>query len=118
MKINLGNGANFFWNPGILAKSIDATFREIVDDLGEEFKEVIEDKSAFPEFSGEDIIDTGELLKNQKLNIIKSGEANYEWGVPYAIYVHEGYTKKNGQRHPGRPWTQEAIRRYNNRKKI
>lgn len=112
MKINLGNGAVFLWNPGILQGAIDKAFKEVCDGLNNEFKEVIADKNAFENFPDQDIIDTGELLKNQKLIIKNPGEANYEWGVDYALEVHEGYTKKNGTRTMGRPWTQVAIRRY------
>ncbi|MFM6206120.1 hypothetical protein, partial [Planktothrix sp.] len=101
MKINLGNGAVFLWNPGILQSAIDKAFKEVVQGLNNEFKEVIKDKNAFENFPGQDIIDTGELLKNQKLNITKPGEANYEWGTDYALYVHEGYTLRNGKRQMG-----------------
>jgi hypothetical protein len=28
--------------------------------------------------------------------------------APYALYVHEGYTLRNGNEQPGRPWLRRA----------
>lgn len=114
MRINLGNNSVFFWNPGILSRAVNEAFEEVVNGLGEEFKKVIQDENAFPDnFPGRDIVDTGALLANQKIEIKAPGVAEYNWGVDYAIYVHEGYTLRNGRRQPARPWTRVAIKRYN-----
>ena len=110
--LNLGYGGTFTWVPAPLNVAAVRAFDRVVRELGDEFSEVIKEVGAFPQFPDSDIVDTGELLEAQKL--IKTGpdRAEYEWGVEYALFVHEGYTMQNGIRQPGRHWTRLAMERY------
>lgn len=93
-------------------RKIEQAYNQTAQQFGEEMIKVISEAGAFPGFSG-DIIDTG-ALKNSQLVLFPTRHlANYIWGVNYAIYVHEGVTFANGNTRPGRPWTWEAMKRFN-----
>ena len=94
-------------NP-IIAKSFRATALL----LSREFTMVISDPGAFPEFPGQDIVDTGALRRSQQVGFPSPTTALYQWPVEYALYVHEGYTRQNGTVVPARRWTQEGLRRF------
>lgn len=87
-------------------------FRRTMEDLGATYKEVIEEVGAFPGFPSSDIVDTGDLRDSQKMEWVGIAKARFSWDVPYALYVHEGYTLRSGGHQPGRPWTKEAHRRF------
>ena len=72
--------------------------------------QIISQNGYFSGFPG-DIVDTG-LLRASK-DTIPDGDFAYtvRYGgtaAPYALYVHEGYTKRNGEEQPGRPWLKAA----------
>jgi len=64
-----------------------------------------------------DIVNTGRLLRSQRVTPTALGELTITWGAPYAAQVHEGGVGLNGMRFPGRPWTTaplaEAPERFN-----
>lgn len=58
-----------------------------------------------------DIVDTGRLRASQTREERVDG-VSFTWPVPYAMQVHEGGVTFNGLAFPGRPWTQEPLRKY------
>lgn len=94
---------------GAIAEKV---FRQTCEELGEEYRKVIEDPNAFPGFKDQDIVDTGALRDSQRLTFAKDGSAEFSWPVPYSVYVHQGYTLKNGNKQPGRQWTVEGNKRF------
>lgn len=95
-----------------IERKIDKAFNQTALQFSIEMTKVISEPGAFPGFSG-DIIDTGALRSSQLVLFPTRHLAEYIWGVNYALYVHEGVTFRNGNSQPGRPWTWEAIRRFN-----
>lgn len=93
-------------------------FQQTCRELGEEYKKVIEDSNAFSDFKGQDIVDTGALRDSQQLIFTNKGGAEFSWSVPYSIYVHQGYTLRNGRRQPGRQWTVEGNKRFKFSKRL
>lgn len=77
-------------------------------DLGQSFTEVIKTPGYFPDYEG-DIIDTGALKDSQVITFKGGLSVDFTWNVPYAAYVHEGYTHVGGKVMPGRPWTQHGL---------
>jgi hypothetical protein len=63
-------------------------------------------------FTPRDIVDLGGLRDSQSLEFPTDLKANFSYSVVYAIAVHEGYITKKGNYIPGRPWTEEATRRF------
>ena len=57
-----------------------------------------------------DIVDTGRLRASQTRRIESDNSVTFTWPVEYAAQVHEGGVGLNGQRFPGRPWTQAPLR--------
>ena len=88
-------------------------FSKTLDEFQKVLNEVIQESGAFSDFPGRDIVDTGQLLKSQKLKRLGNESAEYDFGTFYAIFVHEGYTLRDGSRQPGRPWFRLALKRYN-----
>ena len=90
-------------------------FRETVLIMDAEYKLTISDPNAFARlgFTNQDIVDTGRLRASQQFNFAGTGKAIYSWPVDYSIYVHEGYTLRNGRQQLGRPWTDETVKRAN-----
>lgn len=88
-------------------------FEKTMRDLGKTYTQVIQDPSAFPAFPGQDIVDTGDLRDSQQITFPKPGAVSFEWKVPYAPYVHEGFTLQNGRSQPPRRWTVVALERIN-----
>jgi hypothetical protein len=98
------------FNQKKLMSMVKKVFKETTQEYFEECQKVIEDPNAFPQFPNQDIVDTGALKNSGKL-VTKSGKYTAEWKVPYAVYVHEGYTLRNGREQSPRPWTELAKKR-------
>lgn len=93
-------------------EAVKEAFKETNLVLGREFTQVISDPSAFREFPGQDIVDTGALRASQEVQFTDD-IVTFRWPVQYAEYVHEGYTLRSGRKQPARPWTRVAMRRKN-----
>ncbi len=98
-----------------LTKAAQSAFKETVLLMGTKFTEVISEPGAFDGFPG-DIVDTGRLRASQQTDFISPNEAQISFNVEYAIFVHEGYTLRNGGSQPGRPWTSEGLKRFDAQK--
>lgn len=101
--------ANINFSP--VEQAAVGAFRDTMQLLGREFTAVITEVGAFPGFPDSDIIDTGDLKARQQADI-QDTSATFTWPVDYSLYVHEGYTLRNGQTQPGRPWTRAALQRF------
>ena len=56
-----------------------------------------------------DIVDSGKLLNSQGITIDPDGSFTVNWGVDYALEVHEGSYTTGGQRILARRWTEEPL---------
>ena len=56
-----------------------------------------------------DIVDSGRLRASQTRTVNADGSVTFTWPTEYATQVHEGGVGLNGQRFPGRPWTQAPL---------
>jgi hypothetical protein len=56
-----------------------------------------------------DIVDSGRLRASQTRTVNPDGSVTFTWPTEYATQVHEGGVGLNGQRFPGRPWTQAPL---------
>jgi hypothetical protein len=99
-------------NIGAIEKAAIEAFKDSCFLLGREFTEIISEPGAFPDFPDSDIVDTGALRASQQLEFVSSTDARFTWSVDYALYVHEGYTLRNGKEQPGRPWGTEGLKRF------
>jgi hypothetical protein len=61
--------------------------------------------------SPRDIVDTGALLRSGHLVNAPNGWSVI-WDVPYAVYIHEGVSLKNGTKLPPRRWTNHALKKF------
>ena len=95
------------------SKRVKLAFLKTGQELGAKYKETIEDPNAFPEFPGQDIVDTGDLRDSQKMRISNDSQIEFSWDVPYAIYVLNGYTLRNGRTQPGRDWISKSHKSFN-----
>jgi hypothetical protein len=57
-----------------------------------------------------DIVDTGRLRASQTATSTPDG-VKFSWPTEYAMQVHEGGTDLNGRAFPGRPWTEEPLKK-------
>ena len=73
--------------------------------------EVIEEVGAFPDFPDSDIVLSGATRDSGQVVKTDTNTRELRWTEDYDIYVHEGYTLRNGRKQEGRAWTKEAIRR-------
>lgn len=98
-------------DPILLNKALSKALKKTCENLGEKMTEIIEREGAYsPPFpTGRDIVDTGALRSSQSIEYLTPTHARITYDVDYAIYVHEGYTLRNGKRQPGRPWTWDAV---------
>jgi len=88
-------------------------FRDAAFLQGRVFTEVISEPGAFDDFPNQDIIDTGDLKRSQRLRFPSDTVATFVWeNLEYPIYVHEGYTRTNGTVVKGRPWTKLGLERF------
>ena len=94
-------------------------FADTVTDLDRQFKaEISAPKWGWPGStkrkngqvvsSPRDIVDEGDLLASQQVNIAVFA-AEWEWAVQYSAIVHQG----NGTNVPARPWTETALQSKN-----
>lgn len=91
----------------------EQAFKESCFLLGREFSQLISESGAFPNYPDRDLVDTGRLRASQRVDFPRRGKAIFSWSTEYALYQHEGYTLRNGQNWPGRPWTREGLSRFN-----
>lgn len=97
----------------------NAVFMETVRDLDRAYTKVFETPGFFPAFPFSDIIDTGKLKDSQSFSLVGTGKVEFTWdavsnqGTPYASFVHDGYTLRNGNWQPGRPWTVDIEKDFN-----
>lgn len=92
------------WNSK-LNKILEKSFKSTCQNQGTAYQNIFSSTDAFEGFNGQDIIDTGALKESQSLSFPSSFNAEFSWGMDYAIYVHEGYSTRGGNHQPGRPWT-------------
>lgn len=59
-----------------------------------------------------DIVDTGRLRASQTRVDNLDGSISFTWPVEYANEVHEGGVFLNGDRFPGRPWTEKPLEEF------
>lgn len=103
----------FTFKDAELNAAIERTFKDVVLLAGVEFTRVITEPRTWEGFEGaRDIVDTGQLRSSQQLTFTSPLEAVYSWPIGYALYVHEGYTLRNGREVKGRPWTQIALQEF------
>jgi len=95
-------------------QALNEAFKEAMFLLGQEFTKAITDNVwDWPNPpSPRNIIDTGRLRSSQQVNFQEEGVATFSWPVDYAIYVHQGYTMRDGSTFPGRPWTTKALETF------
>lgn len=102
----------------VIDTAVTKSFKSTALLLSREFVMVISDPGAFPEFPGQDIVDTGALRRSQQVGFPSPTTVLYQWPVDYALYVHEGYTRQNGTVVPPRRWTNLALKRFDFDKKF
>jgi hypothetical protein len=78
-----------------------------------ELTQVMSEPGAFPSHPDSDIVDTGQLRASQTVNKVSDFQSDFSYPTEYALYVHEGYTMKNGRVIIGRPWTEKAAENLN-----
>ena len=95
-------------------QKLHKAFEKTCVELGDKMTEIIEAPGFYsPPFpSGRDIVDTGELRDSQEIAFPSPVTAQIRYPTHYALYVHEGYTLRNGRRQPARPWTTDAVEEY------
>lgn len=72
--------------------------------------QIISKPGAFSGFPG-DIVDTGALRASKDVQVSGPYVRILSYGgtaAPYALFVHEGYTLRDGSQQPGRPWLRQA----------
>lgn len=72
--------------------------------------QLISKPGAFSGFPG-DIVDTGLLRASKDVRKDSEFAVTISYGgtaAPYALFVHEGYTLRDGSQQPGRPWLRQA----------
>lgn len=72
--------------------------------------QLISKPGAFSGFPG-DIVDTGLLRASKDVRRDSEFAVTISYGgtaAPYALFVHEGYTLRDGSQQPGRPWLKQA----------
>lgn len=91
----------------------EQAFKETAFLLGQEFTRVITEPRTWDGFEGaRDIVDSGQLRSSQQIVFPDPMAAVYSWPVEHAIYVHQGYTLRNGREIQGRPWTTIATQEF------
>lgn len=95
----------------LLNKVLSKAFKKTCENLGEKMTEIIEREGGYsPPFpAGRDIVDTGALRESQSIEYLTPVHARITYDIHYALYVHEGYTLRNGKIQSGRPWTWDAV---------
>lgn len=101
----------FNLNSRLILNAARKAIKPTADHILAKSKEVIEEEGAFPAFPDRDIVDTGALRDSGIALKITDDRYQLSWQRDYAIYVHEGYTLRNGNQQKGRPWTKEGVKR-------
>ena len=83
---------------GLLA-AIKAAVPDIAQRLHQEYQEQITEVGA---------VKSGNLRDSQ-VTAVTDTTITTTWEADYAVYVHEGYSRKNGSRVEGRPWTKPVV---------
>lgn len=99
------------WRGDDVTDKAKEAFKELTMLFFAENVQVISDPSAFLDYPGQDIVDTGRLRASTQVDFESPLIAVFSWSVEYAAYVHEGYVSANGRVVLGRPWTEVAIER-------
>ena len=99
------------WRGDDVTDKAKEAFKELAMLFFAENVQVISDPSAFLNYPGQDIVDTGRLRASTQVDFESPLIAVFSWSVEYAAYIHEGYVRADGQVVPGRPWTEVAIER-------
>ena len=113
IQLNIPNGILLSIRVPILNEVIANAFFDTLGGLQAEIDKIIESPGMFDDFPMSDIVDTSALLDKQGIKLTSPFTAEYDFGVDYAVFVHEGYTLKNGEIQPGRPWVNLALQNYN-----
>lgn len=97
-----------------IERAAQEAFRENCFAQGRVFSEIFDDPGAFPDFPGQDIVDKGILKNSQELTFPNDTTGKFTWSTEegYGLYVHDGFTRRNGTVVPGRPWTVLGLQRY------
>jgi len=92
-----------------------AAFKDTAYFVHAEIIKTISDPNAFPEFTGQDVVDTGVLRASQQPPEFSSDGtvATFKNTIEYGYWVYNGYTKRNGEEQPGRPWMDATLERIN-----
>ncbi len=98
-------------NKALLNKRLSKAFEKTCDRLGSKMTEIIEREGGYtPPFpTGRDIVDTGALKESQSIERVTPFKTVFHYDTDYALYVHEGYTLRNGKMQPSRPWMWDGI---------
>lgn len=91
-----------------VVRSAEQSFKETVFRFSNELTRVITEPRSWEGWDLRDIVDTGQLRSSQRVDFQSSTQAEISWNTEYAVYVHEGYTLRNGVTKQGRPWTKAA----------
>lgn len=114
-KVNLRQLRLYFRRANNIAEAI---FLQTVRELDKKYTEIFETTGYFSDFPVSDIIDTGKLAKSQSFFYTGYGKVEFTWdavnevNVPYASFVHDGYTLRDGNKQKGRPWTIEVEKDF------
>lgn len=74
-------------------------------------EEIESEKWAYPtQPKIRDIVATGRLRDSARIVPLPGGGFTVVWEADYSTEVHEGGTTPEGERFPGRPWTQEPLK--------
>lgn len=98
-------------NKQLLNQRLSKAFKRTSDRLGQKMTEIIEREGGYsPPFPpGRDIVDTGNLKDSQSIDYVTPFQTVYHYDANYSLYVHEGYTLRNGKTQPSRPWMWDSI---------
>jgi hypothetical protein len=99
----------FDWNGEEFERDVEAAFLETCALLSFAFTRTITTPGLFSEFPGADIVDTGRLRDAQLMTVESQVSVRFSWNVDYALYVHEGFTRRDRTQVPARPWTDKTL---------
>jgi len=94
-------------------KAAEQAFIDTVFQFGAAMTRVISEPRSWAGWDDtRDIVDTGQLRSSQLATFNNPFEAAYSWNTAYAAYVHQGFTRRDGTRVEGRPWTVVAQQEF------
>ena len=94
----------------LILRSASSAIAKTAFALERKATQIISQNGYFSGFPG-DIVDTGALRASKDVQVSGPYARILSYGgtaAPYALYVHEGYTLRNGNEQPGRPWLRRA----------